>query len=83
MSDDHHFVPVQITAVDEQWSTVTLIDGSVIKTKLVYTKVSAVYNSKNEHLKGPDGILLYALEHALVHTVNAPLGNVQTSNARN
>lgn len=83
MSDDHKLIPVDIKRVDEQWNTVELIDGSILKTKLVYTEIFAVYNDKNEQMKNPDGTLQYVIHHATIHRVSTPIGNVQQSSTRN
>lgn len=64
-------IPVVIKSVDEPWTVITLIDGSVVRTKLVITGCSAVYDSNGNHLISPDNQLLYAVEHAMIHKVTS------------
>lgn len=83
MDQQTKLIPIDIKSTNEHWNSVELVDGSVLKTKWVYTNIFAVYNMNNEHLKNPDGTLMYQIHCAPIHVTTTPLANVQTSNARN
>lgn len=76
-------VPVEIKSVDEPWTVINLLDGTIIKTKIVVTTVSAVYDTNGKHIATPDGKPAYVIEHAMVHQIKAsPLLLQETTGVR-
>ena len=59
--------PIQISQSNEQWNTYLLEDGSVLKVKLVVTKVSRLENSYDA-----EGNPVYIFQSTNVTTVETP-----------
>ena len=60
-------LPVQINQSSEQWNTYLLEDGSVLRVKLVVTKVSRLENSHDT-----EGNPVYVFQSTNVTSVEAP-----------
>ena len=60
-------LPIEINQTNEHWNQYLLDDGTVIKMKLVATKVLRVDNKYD-----PEGNPLYIIQSTNITTVNAP-----------
>lgn len=65
--DSANATPVQINQSSEQWNTYLLEDGSVLKVKLVVTKVSRLDNSYDA-----EGNPVYIFQSTNVTSVETP-----------
>lgn len=55
------FQPMKIASVDEPWSTCTLIDGTVIKTKTVFCDIALVIDDNGNVAVDPNGQAQFAI----------------------
>lgn len=64
--------PVKITQVDEPWAYANLADGSTIKVKLVFDKVSRDLDDDGKPAFAPNGEPLYNVNWGTVIACDAP-----------
>lgn len=62
-------IPIDIKSVDEPWTIINLVDGTIIRTKMVIVSCHAIYDMTGNQVKLPDGQLAYAIAHAMVNNV--------------
>ena len=60
-------VPVDVTQAQERWNEYLLDDGSVLKVKLVVTKIFRAENERDQ-----EGNPLYIFQSTNISSVNAP-----------
>lgn len=57
---------IDIVRSDEPWGTITLADGTIIKTKIVPVSVRRLVNEKGEMIRDNDGLPMYEINHRII-----------------
>lgn len=57
---------IDIVQSDEPWGTITLADGTIIKTRLIPVSVRRLVNEKGEMVRDNDGLPMYEVNHRII-----------------